>query len=424
MLGKVLAFAACVAVSYAGWRYYSDRRAPVRYETQRIERGDLDAHVTATGSCSALETVEVGAQVSGLVKAVYADYNTRVHKGQILALIDPGPFEVQLTEAEAALQNAKASVTAARAALNGAKTNVHVAQEQKAGQQELVGVARSAEGLAKLQFDRADRSNSAGIISPEDFQTAKTNLELADDDFDVSQKQLDSVNLSITELEAEVDQEEATLESELAQEVQAERVVELAKVNLSYTEIKSPIEGIVLNRNTNAGETVASSMAAPILFELVRNLDKMRVDVNLDESDVGQVKAGQPATFTVDAFPGRIFQASVREVRHAATNISNVISYDVVLDVIHPVVQLLPGMTANISIRTAERHNVVKVPNGALRFRPDGALTKLGTAVYTLGPDNHPTAHAVTPGISDGRFTELLSGDLQDRDFVIVAEVD
>ncbi len=424
MLGKALTFAACVAVSYSGWRYYADRRPPVHYETQPIERGELLAKVTATGSCSALETVEVGAQVSGLVKAVYADYNTPVHKGQILALIDPGPFQVQLTEAQAALENAKASVTAARASLAGAKENVHVAEEQRTGQKQLAGIAQSAQGLAKLQFDRAQRSESVGIISQDDFLTAKTNFELAEDDFQIAQKQVDTASLSITEREAEVDQAEAALEAEIQQERQAEGAVELAKVNLSHTEITSPIEGIVLNRNTNAGETVASSMAAPILFELVKNLDKMRVDVNLDESDVGQVKAGQTATFTVDSFPGRTFRASVREVRHAATNIQNVISYDVVLDVIDPGVQLLPGMTANISIRTADRQDTIKVPNGALRFRPDDVKTKLGKAVYTLGANNHLAAHQVQTGITDGRFTELLSSDLKVGDRVIVAESD
>jgi HlyD family secretion protein len=165
-------------------------------------------------------------------------------------------------------------------------------------------------------------------------------------------------------------------------------------------------------------------MVAPVLFELVQNLDKMRVDVNLDESDVGQVTTGQPAAFTVDSFPGRTFRAAVREVRHEAINVQNVISYDVVLDVVDPGVQLLPGMTAKVSIRTADRQNVVKVPNGALRFRPDDVPTKLGSAVYTLGQDNHPIAHQVRTGITDGRFTELLSGDLKDGDAVVVAESD
>jgi HlyD family secretion protein len=420
MVGKVATFAVCAAVSYASWRYVT-QKPQVRFETRAVERGDLQQKVTATGSCSPLETVQVGAQVSGLVKAVYADFNTRVHKGQMLALIDPGPFEVQLTEAEAAASNAEASVTAARATLNGAKANVRVAQEQLASQKHLAEVARTGEEYAKLELDRAQRSATAGALSQDDSLTAKTTFDLAEDDYEVAQKQVDTATAMISEREAEVDQAAANLDAALADAHRAQSNVELAKVNLGYTEIKSPIEGIVLSRNINAGETVASGMIAPVLFQLVRNLDKMRVDVNLDESDVGQVKAGQLATFTVDSFPGQTFQATVRQVRHEATNVQNVISYDVVLDVVNTASQLLPGMTANITIRTAHSEGVLKIPSSALRYRPDDVKTKLGTAVYILGPDNHPVAHPIKTGISDGRFTELLAGDLKEGDALIVS---
>ncbi|MEO5922211.1 MAG: efflux RND transporter periplasmic adaptor subunit [Bryobacteraceae bacterium] len=420
MIGKMVTFALCTVVSYAGWRYVT--RHPVEhFETQRVERGDLQAKVTATGSCSARETIEVGAQVSGLIKAVYADFNTPVHRGQILALIDPGPYEVQLTEAKASYEGAQAASTAARAALAEAKTNIDVAREMLAGQQKLANVAETAEMFAKVELGRAQRSADADITSQDDLQTATTNFSLAKDDLDVAKGQVDTAALSILEKEAEADQASASLNAAIADAQRAEIAVQLAQVNLSHTEITAPIDGIVLNRNINAGETVASSAVAPILFELVKNLDKMRVDVNLDEADVGQVKAGELASFKVDAFPGRTFQAIVNQVRHEATNIQNVISYDVVLDVLNPDVPLLPGMTANTVIQTAKREGVIKIPNGAFRYRPAGDQAKPGSAVYVLGEDNRPHSHPIKTGISDGRFTEMLTGDLEEGAPLITA---
>jgi HlyD family secretion protein len=420
MVGKIATFAVCAAVSYAGWRYIN-QRPPLRFETRAVERGDLQQHVTATGSFSPLETEQVGVQVSGLDTAVYADFNTPVHKGQVLALIDPGPFQVQLTEAKASADNANAAVTAARASLNGAKANVKVAQQQLASQKQLAQVARTQEEYAKLELDRSQRSNKAGAVSQDDALTAKTTFDIAEDDYEVAQHQIDSATAMISQREAEVDQAAANLDSAQADASRAQKNVELAQVNLAYTEIKSPIDGIVLARNINAGETVASSMVAPVLFQLVRNLDKMQVDVNLDESDIGQVKAGQQAQFTVDSYPGQTFEATVRQVRQQATNVQNVISYDTVLDVINPGGKLLPGMTANITIRTAHAENIIKIPSSALRYRPDDVKTKLGTAVYTLGPNNHPVAHPIKTGISDGKFAQLLDGDLKEGDALIVA---
>ncbi|MEI9813745.1 MAG: efflux RND transporter periplasmic adaptor subunit [Acidobacteriota bacterium] len=380
MISKIVIAGALAASSFAAWRYTHPPRVEV-FDTQNVTRGELVASVMATGTLNSTENVDVGAQVSGTITALYADFNTPVHKGQILALIDPGPFQVQLDEQRAALNSARAAASAAQIAVDQAKTGVEIAREQSQGQEQLAALARRAAQFSKVELNRSRASAAQGLISQDDLHSAENTYELADDDRQVAEGNAASAVLGISEKEAEVRSAQGNLDDANAQVKKAEASVALAESNLAHTEVLSPIDGLVLNRNVSAGETVAASAVAPVLFQLVKDLAKMQVDVNLDESDVGRVVDGDPATFTVDAFPNRTFRAIVRQVREEATNVQNVISFDVVLDVQDKGVAFLPGMTANVKIITATHPNVLKVPNSALRFRPEKGKA---STVYTL----------------------------------------
>jgi HlyD family secretion protein len=425
MIAKIITFTVLAGVGFSGWRY-THKPIIEKYFTEPIERGEIVESVSATGTLNSTATIDVGAQVSGLITGLYADYNTPVHKGQVLALIDPGPFQAQLAESQAGLESARASVEAARSALDEAKEGVRIAQQQSQAQRKLADSTRSAAQLAKVEMDRSSASLDAGIINQDTFLTAKTAFTLADDDSKAADAQANSAALAIPEKQAEVESAQGNLDAALDQVKQSESAVQVDKVNLTHTEILSPVDGIVLNRLVSQGQTVASAAVVPVLFQVVKDLGTMQVDVNLDESNVSQVKPGQRATFTVDAFPGRTFESSVRQVREEATNIQNVISYDVVLDVLTKGVSLLPGMTANVRIITVSRPTAVKVPNSALRYKPDNAPAVDKTRTVTDGTvyvleNGVPVAQHIIIGITDGRFTEVVSSNLQPGEPVVVS---
>jgi HlyD family secretion protein len=300
-----------------------------KYLSAKADRGDIHDVVEATGTIDAVTTVQVGSQVSGTISKLYADFNSRVNKGQLVAEIDPSLFEGALLQAKADLQDAQANLAAARAQLLKAKATAD---------------------QASADYSRSAALAKEGVISSQALDAAK-----ATNDSDVA---------AVAAAEAQVTQAAAQVQQKAA-------AVKVAQTNVDHTIIRAPIEGVVTARNVDVGQTVAASLQAPTLFNIAQDLTKMRVYAKTDESDVGQIKAGQPVSFTVDAFPRETFRGKVVQIRMNPTTVQNVVTYDTVIEFDNPDGKLFPGMTAYVTIPVANATDVVKVPNAALRFTPD-----------------------------------------------------
>ncbi len=342
----VLVLVAAAAVGLWRWRA-SRRSAGPQFETARVERGRIVAKVTATGTLSAIVTVQVGSQVSGRIQALYADYNSRVKKGQLIAKIDPQLFE-------AATQQARANLVAAEGNL-----------------------ARSqAQALdAQRQYRRNQSLAAEKLVAQADLDTAQANSAAAD---------------------AQVKASQGALE-------QARAALHQAEVNLAYTNIISPTNGVVISRSVDVGQTVAASLQAPTLFVIAEDLAKMQVDTSVAEADVGRLIDGMPASFTVDAYPGETFRGRVRQIRNAPQTVQNVVTYDAVIDVDNPDLRLRPGMTANVTFVYAQKDDVLRVPNAALRFRPPAGIVTTAAATGAAGAGGGARGGAEQDGRGPGR---------------------
>ena len=380
MLRTIIIAAVVVLLAVAGYAFWdrgTDESAG--YVTQSIDRGTIASTVTATGTVNPVTSVQVGTYVSGPIKAIYVDYNSPVKAGQLVAKIDPAPFTVKVKQAEANVANARAKVDKDRADLN----------------------------LKKVTLGRDRKLLAQQLISEDEFDTAKSNYEQA-----VAQLALDT---------AGIQQNEAALEE--------------AQINLAYTDIKSPVDGVVVSRNVDVGQTVAASFQTPTLFLIAQDLTKMQVDTSVSESDIGDISAGQPASFTVDAYPGKAFHGTIAQVRNAPTVVQNVVTYDVVISVDNKNLDLKPGMTATVTITTAERDDVLRVPLRALRFNPHAGKavsggqaktardrTGAGTqTVWVMQPDGTVRGVQVQLGVRNDENAEVVSGDLHAGDQVAIA---
>ncbi len=380
-----------IAVVASGVIFYQRRdgkTAQVKYRTETVDRGVVTSVVTATGTISAVTTVQVGSQVSGIIQSLHVDYNSPVKKGQLLATLDPTPFKLQVQQREADLQQSQVQM-------------------------------RNAE----VQFNRSGRLLAEKLIPQADYDSAKANFE---------------------GMNAQVDQSEAALAA--------------SRTNLSYTNIFSPIDGVVVARQYDIGQTVAASFQAPTLFTIAEDLTKMQVQADVDQSDISRVATDQAARFTVDAYPEENFVGAISQIRLNATQNQNVITYPVIIDVANPDGKLKPKMTADVTIEVARVQDVLRVPNAALRFKPietgrssgndaaakaalDGTAAKgsgqgvAGAAnalaagqrgsrrqqvVYVLGAGDELKAIPVKTGITDGRFTAVTDGDLKPGDKIAV----
>jgi len=380
----VIVLAVLAVAVFGAYRFYFAAPSAPAWKLAAVERGPLTAAVAATGTLNPVVSVQVSSQISGQLREIHVDFNSTVKAGQLLARIAPETYEHRVRQAEADLEAARATVAVQQAELYRAKVNLAEAERDLARKQTLV---------------------AKHFLSPAELDKAQTTLEAA-------RAQLRVVEAQASNSAALVRQREAQLGQ--------------ARVDLSRTEIRAPIDGIVVKRSVEPGQTVAASLQAPELFVIARNLDDMQVETAIDEADVGRLAIGQEATFTVDAFPGRRFRGQVRQVRKAALVVSNVVTYITVISAANPELILLPGMTANVRIVTAQKDDVLKVPNAALRFRPPAAEEKSapagrrpgadkaarGARVWVVGADGQPQAIEVKPGISDGSFTEILGGDL------------
>ncbi len=367
-----------------------------QYRTEKADRGDITMTVTATGTVSAVTTVQVGSQVSGVIARLYADFNSRVRKGQLLAELDPTPFQAQVEQRQADLT--KAQVEAAN---------------------------------AKINFDRQSRLVKAGLAAQAEYDTAKAQYDGA---------------------RAQVEQSAAALSQ--------------ARTNLRYTNILSPIDGIVVDRQYDVGQTVAASFQAPTLFSIAQDLTKMQVQADVDQSDIGRVQVGQVARFTVDAYPDQEFRGRIAQIRLNATVTQNVVTYPVIIEVPNPEEKLRPKMTANVTIDVATVRGVLRIANAALRFKPDtgaagsgrraagggaaisagergmaalgrgrgagGAAGMLGSTaqqparrqtIYLLDANKKLKPVQIRTGITDGHFTQVVEGEVKPGDNVVVGLV-
>ncbi|HXJ05925.1 MAG TPA: efflux RND transporter periplasmic adaptor subunit [Candidatus Acidoferrum sp.] len=305
-----------------------NRSPQVQNFTAKVERGEIDDVVEATGTINAVITVQVGSQVSGTIAKLNADFNSRVHKGDVVALIDPALFKGALLQATADLENARANLVAARANLEKAKA----------------GLVQT-----KADYDRAVKLTKDGVMSEQQLDLAKSN-------YDAANATVGGAAANITQAQAQVSQKQAA--------------VEVAQTNLDYTVIRSPIDGTVVARNVDVGQTVAASLQAPTIFTIAQDLKKMWVYAKTDESDVGNIKIGKPVTFKVDAFPKDTFHGVVSQVRMNATTVQSVVTYDTIIEFANPELKLFPGMTAYVTIPVDTVKNALKLPNTALRYKP------------------------------------------------------
>ena len=419
--GAVIALAVGVEL----WRMHSANA--ITYDTVPVERGPIQASVTATGTVNAVVDVQVGSQVSGNIKVLYADFNTKVTKGQLVAEIDPQTFQTQVDQASAALASVHSAAMTAAAQVQKASSDLAGTMASEKGV-ESVSAKDQANALnARNQYERQDSLFKDGIISRTDHDLAKATLDAAEAQVAADQSQIEASKQTIQSAQAQVRVAQAQSSSAQAQERQSLASLQQAKINLEHTRITAPVDGTVIARRMDVGQTVAASFAAPTIFEIAQDLTKMQLDTNVDESDIGNISANQQATFTVDAYPGTTFRGQVVDVRKAPISAQNVVTYDVVISVANPNLKLFPGMTANARIMTAKLDNALMVPNAVLRNHPTPAmLTQLGLPVVAANKQQvyvvrggKLQAVPVTFGLSDGKYTAVTEGDLHEKDLVV-----
>ncbi len=429
--GRWLILASVVVVIGLFAAFGLNRNTQAQHFTAKVERGEIDDVVEATGTINAVITVQVGSQVSGSIAKLNADFNSRVHKGDVVALIDPALLKGALLQAAADLENAKANLLAARANLEKAKA----------------GMVQT-----KADYDRAVRLTKDGVMSQQQLDLAKSN-------YDAANATVGAADANVTQAQAQVSQKDAA--------------VTVAQTNLDYTVIRSPIDGTVVARNVDVGQTVAASLQAPTIFTIAQDLTKMWVYAKTDESDVGNIKIGKPVSFKVDAFPKDTFHGVVSQVRMNATTVQSVVTYDTIIEFANPELKLFPGMTAYVTIPVDTVKNVMKLPNTALRYKPpmsaeeilaiykqygiDGAEKQIAeepaaggnavgnggqaaaatqnpprapkrdsAVVWKLHADNAMEPVKVLLGITDHAFTEVsgvVKGALKEGDDVIIRSV-
>ena len=391
------------------------RTKDIRYITMPVRRGNITAMVQSTGTINPLTTVPVGSFVSGTVQYIFADFNTRVHAGDVLAQLDPAVYEAQLTTARGNLANAKANVQNIEANIVADEANV---AKLKADMDYAQVNARRIADLAKQ-----------GVISADQNDQTQSN-------FAAAAASLAQAQAQVNEAKAQRAQAEAQVES-------AGGAVKLAQTNLSYTTIVSPVDGTVVARNITVGQSVAASLQAPQVFTIAQDLTRMQVYAATDESDTGQIHVGQPATFQVDAYPSESFRGRVSAIRLNAFTVQNVVTYDTIIDFENPEEKLLPGETAYVTIPTGHAKDVIMVPNIALTFTPQlqpnqlrdlykkynipqqATVSHMGgmQVVWKLDANKQLIPVAIKTGLTDYTNTEALEGDLKQGEVVVTGEV-
>ncbi len=336
----------------------------VKYETKKVERCTIKQVVEASGTINPVNTVSVGSTVSGLIKEIYVDFNTEVKKGQLLAQIDPANFQASVDQATAQINNAEANL---------AKLN-------------------AVTEMSRKTYNRYKNLYAKNFV-------AKSELDQAESDYLANMAQIGAQK-------AQISQARATLKT--------------AMTNLGYTRIIAPVDGTIISRKIDLGQPVAASFQAPELFTIAQDLTNMQIEVNVSEADIGKVKTGQNVTYTLDGYPDSVFEGQVTQVRISPTTVSNVVTYVVIVDVNNEDLKLIPGMTANVSIITDKKENVLCVPNVALKFTPESTGQKYQTQGVWVLDKNRPARVDIKQGASDDSKFEVISKDIQEGTEVII----
>jgi HlyD family secretion protein len=444
---KALAIIVLAAIAVIGAaEVWSHKANAIGFITARAERHDVDVTISATGNVQAVTTVEVGSQVSGTVSWLGADFKSQVKRGQVIAKLDPTIFQAQVENQQANLSSAEASLQAAITDVANQEANLISA---KANQDALRIASLDAQSLLKRDSDLKN------VMADRDIEAAKASADSADGRYQQSAAQTGQAEAAVEDAKAQRDEASAKV-------VQARAQLAQAEVDLKHSIITSPIDGIVISRNVDVGQTVAASLQAPVLFVIANDLSHMRVLASIDEADVGQIHEGMPASFRIDAYPNEMFEGRISQIRLDSQNQQNVVTYFTVIETTNPDQKLLPGMTANITVLVAQARDVLTVPNAALRFKPDQQAPKLdvqnGTTnsiqqpastgkaggqshpgltatanptagqlpkeatVWVLKEKNQIEPRSVSVGITNGRVTEISGGTLNEGEAVVVGQ--
>jgi HlyD family secretion protein len=407
----------------ASWMSGALPRAPAG-AGQPVDRGSISLEALASGTLNPVMTVEVGSQISGQVRDVLADFNAAVRAGEVIARIDPEPFEIVVDQAEAGLEIAQATMSGHVCALDRARADLESARATLAASRSQIVKARVAVADAGRDVERKRVLFAGGTGSAADRDHARTAFDAAQAQLQTAEAQELAQEATLQSAEAQVRVAEAEVETGAATVRQREGALRQARFELEKTFIRSPVNGTITSRKIEAGQTVAASLQAPTLFTIAQDLRAMQVSLSVDEADVGQIRAGQAVTFTVDAFPARRFSGKVLQVRKVPQVTQNVVTYTVIVSADNADEALLPGMTANARILVAQREDVLRIPNAALRYRPEGAAELEGSGntarVWKLGADGRAIPILSRLGLSDGQYTEVLDGALAEGETVLV----
>src|ERR671922_1136072 len=361
-----------------GYLYYEGQQQPPRYLTAAVERGAIATTVNATGVVNAVTTVQVGSQVSGTIQKLFADFNSPVKEGDVIAQIDPAPLATKVAQGRANVASMIAAVQVAQATTVNAKAAVETAQANAESARANIEKSKVALADARRILERNKEMARKSLIAQNDLDTAQMTYDGAVAQLKASEAQLEAAAGQLKSASAQQRLAAAQELAAAAQVDQAKAALQAAELDLEHTTIRAPVNGIVVSRSVDVGQTVAASLQAPVLFLIAQDLTQMQVDTNVSEADIGRVRVGQRVTFTVDAYANITFTGEVIQVRNAPITVQNVVTYDAVVQVANPDLRLKPGMTANVSFLVAERQDVIKVPTAALRFQPEGAAPDSG----------------------------------------------
>jgi len=405
LVGVVVLIATISGLSY--WAIGRNNTSESTLIKGKITRGSIRISVNATGTLEAVRTVQVGSQISGQISKLYADYNSNVKQGQLLAEIDPRTFQSQVLTEQASLSSAQARLQSSQADLINQEANLLQVQAN-------LKVAEVADDNAKLMYQRAQQLLAKGLASTNDNDIARSNAQSA------SAKVLQA-QAAVKQAEAQIRSRQAALESGQSDIVGSKAQLERAQINLDLTKIYSPVDGVVISRSVDIGQTVAASLSAPVLFLIANDLSHMQVKANIDEADIGKISDDVQVTFTVDAYRSDVFGGKISEVRLEPQTVQNVVTYGVIVGVANPQLKLKPGMTANLTMVVEEHDDVLTVPNAALRFSPTGMTqeklaellknTAGGGAPPELPPSQGSAVAAVPPAASTGNAEATPRGN-------------
>jgi len=400
-----------ILVGGAVWGYfYAQSRGNVpKYRLVRVERGPLTAAVSATGNLNAVITVQVGSQVSGQIMELLVDFNSIVKKDQVIARIDPDIFLAKVNQAKADVESSKATVLNQEAQVERARADIENARAALAESKAQTAKAQVAVVDAKRDFDRKTELFARKLIARSDLDSSQAGHDSAIAQVDAAKAHDQALGSAIQSATAQLRVVQAMLVSARAQVDQKNAALKQAQVDLDHTTILAPVNGVVVSRQVDVGQTVAASLQAPVLFTIAQDLTKMQVETSVDEADIGRLKLEDRATFTVDAFPGETFAGIVTQIRKAPQVVQNVVTYTVIVGVENPSGKLMPGMTANVKLVVAQKPNALKVPNAALRFRPAGveapaspAPAAGGAAASGAGSGGPPSAEQIRERLVKG----------------------